>query len=128
MIGISLAALCAALAAPPCIRSAHEGIQPLSRMRVWRGWEDRTHLLDGIKARGLYGPSPSRSVAGSLLAAAANGVQAFKTAPDGTVPSVTKRHNAITSLRAVATSRIRRMRPLLQPTRSWNHRATALPG
>ena len=94
VIGISLAALCAALATPPCIRSAHEGIQPLSRMRVWRGWEDRTHLLDGIKARGLYGPFPSRSVAGSLLAAAVNGVQAFKTAPDGTVPSVTKRRDA----------------------------------
>ena len=21
-------------------------------MRVWRGWEDRTHLFDGIKAQG----------------------------------------------------------------------------
>lgn len=89
---------------------------------------DGTYLYGGIKALALHGPRPSRSVAVSLWAVAANRTQAFRTAPSGTVPSVTKRHKAIISLRAIATSMIRRMRPLLEPTRSWNHCARVLPG
>src|SRR5215217_1109248 len=84
-----------------------------------RGEEDRTHLYDGIKAPGTTGPYPSRFVAGDggRLSRRTQGY-ALITAPSGMSPCVTYRHRAIISLRARATIIVRRMRPLLAPTRS----------
>lgn len=52
---------------------------------------------------------------------------AFTMAPSGTVPLVTNRQSAMTSLRATATIPIRRAR-LPMPNRSLNHRVRALCG
>ena len=84
-----------------------------------RGEEDRTHLYDGIKAPGTTGPYPSRFVAGDggRLSRRTQGY-ALITAPSGMSPCVTYRHRAIISLRARATIIVRRMRPVLVPTRS----------
>jgi hypothetical protein len=42
--------------------------------------------------------------------------------------TVFERHKETISFRAIATSRIRRIRPLVEPTRSWNQRVRARPG
>src|SRR5260370_35633161 len=49
------------------------------------------------------------------------------TAPFGTTPLVRYCHSATMSLRAIATMVMRRMRPFMLPTRSWNQRLTSLP-
>jgi hypothetical protein len=50
------------------------------------------------------------------------------TAPVGTTPVSRYRHSATISLRATATMAMRRMRPLMSPTRWWNQRVKSLSG
>jgi hypothetical protein len=52
----------------------------------------------------------------------------FKAAPLGISPVVTRRHNATSSLRARATTAIRRGRPFVLPTRAQNYWRSALSG
>ena len=62
------------------------------------------------------------------LSAGRYGIIGFNRAPAGTVPAVTKRHNAISSLRASATMPMRCTRAEPCPKRVWYHCARALSG
>ena len=72
-------------------------------------------------------PFPSRTAV-AVVAPKLRFNQDLTTAPSGTTPSVKNFHKAIISLRAMATIMVLRTRPLPAPTRSWNHRASALSG
>ena len=93
---------------------------------------------DGTTLRrgGMFQPNTRtitiHPVSGALGSGAREGVlllqAGFMVAPVGMRPVVTKRHRATSSLRARATTAIRRSRPLVLPTRSQNQWLSALPG
>ena len=93
---------------------------PKARKRRWR-----TKLLRGRERPSIF------PVANRLAACAASSMsayQALRIAPSGTMPSSTKRHSAIASLRASATMPTLRPRMSLEPKRSRHHSESLLSG
>ena len=90
--------------------------------------EDGTHLYDGIKALGIPGPHPSRFAASDGGRFASNSGLSLDHGP--------LRHQALRQvppqgdhqLACQSNDLVRRIRPLLAPTRSWNQQARLLSG
>jgi hypothetical protein len=86
-------------------------------------------FLTAIKALGAAGPCPSRFVADSLSKMPRrSSLRPSIPHPQGPARRADSAIGAMISLRANATSMIRRIRPRAVPTRSRNHCARVLPG
>jgi hypothetical protein len=125
-----LAASCIAdcWSAQPYIRSGFNDPVPQSCLRRRRQPRERDHSCTTATKCHAYDRSHATPSAQQHSTAVFRYGQARKVAPVGTRPVSTYRQSATRSLRASATTMIRRIRPRCSPTRWANHFASALLG